>query len=81
MFIAGLGSVCCKSSYKSFGSVLSKTTICSNFIGPLHSVEGAVASLSRSARGLRTTLAGHSPMTGGRRIVKADRTIEAAVFV
>ena len=37
-------SLCCKSGYKSFGSVLSKTTICSNFIGPFHTVEGAVAS-------------------------------------
>lgn len=37
-------SLCCKTGYKSFGSVASKATICSNFIGPFHSVDGAVAS-------------------------------------
>lgn len=37
-------SLCCNTGYKTFGSVLSKATICSTFIGPFHSVEGAVAS-------------------------------------
>jgi hypothetical protein len=37
-------SLCCKTGYKSFGSALSRTTICSRFVGPFHSVEGAVAS-------------------------------------
>lgn len=37
-------SLCCKTGYKSFGSSLSRTTMCSRFLGPFHSVEGAVAS-------------------------------------
>lgn len=37
-------SLCCKTGYKSFGSTLSRTTMCSRFLGPFHSVEGAVAS-------------------------------------
>jgi hypothetical protein len=37
-------SLCCKTGYKSFGAVMSKAPICRYFIGPFHSVEGAVAS-------------------------------------
>ena len=37
-------SLCCKTGYKSFGSALSRTTMCNRFLGPFHSVEGAVAS-------------------------------------
>lgn len=37
-------SLCCKTGYKSFGSIMSKAPICRNFIGPFHSVDGAVAS-------------------------------------
>lgn len=37
-------SLCCKTGYKSFGGTMSEATICRHFIGPFHSVEGAVAS-------------------------------------
>lgn len=37
-------SLCCKTGYKGFGAVMSKASICGTFIGPFHSVEGAVAS-------------------------------------
>lgn len=37
-------SLCCKTGYKNMGAKLSKMTICSHFIGPFHSVHGAVAS-------------------------------------
>ena len=37
-------SLCCKTGYKSFGGVMSEAAICRNFIGPFHSVNGAVAS-------------------------------------
>lgn len=37
-------SLSCNSGYKSFGAALSKTAICSDFVGPFQSVEGAVAS-------------------------------------
>lgn len=37
-------SLCCKTGYQSFGGKFSKFTICNSFIGPFHSVHGAVAS-------------------------------------
>lgn len=37
-------SLCCKTGYKSYGSIMSKATICSYFLGPFHAVAGAVAS-------------------------------------
>jgi hypothetical protein len=37
-------SLCCKTGYKSYGATMSKATICERFIGPFHSVQGAVAS-------------------------------------
>lgn len=37
-------SLCCQTGYQACGSVLSKSTICSHFIGPFHSVAGAAAS-------------------------------------
>jgi hypothetical protein len=37
-------SLCCKTGYKSYGGTMSKATICSKFLGPFHSVQGAVAS-------------------------------------
>ena len=37
-------SLCCKTGYKSFGSRVSKAAICSHFIGPFHTVDGAAAS-------------------------------------
>lgn len=37
-------SLCCKTGYQSFGAVMSEAPICRYFIGPFHSVEGAVAS-------------------------------------
>lgn len=37
-------SLCCQTGYKSFGSVVSKSATCRNFLGPFHSVEGAIAS-------------------------------------
>lgn len=37
-------SLCCKTGYQSFGAVMSEATICRYFIGPFHSVEGAIAS-------------------------------------
>lgn len=37
-------SLCCKTGYKSMGAKLSEMPLCSHFIGPFHSVHGAVAS-------------------------------------
>ncbi|MFZ5763845.1 MAG: hypothetical protein ACOY8P_13115 [Thermodesulfobacteriota bacterium] len=37
-------SLCCQTGYEAIGGKLSKMPICSNFIGPFHSVHGAVAS-------------------------------------
>ena len=37
-------SLCCKSAYKEFGGQVSSCAQCSYFIGPYHSVHGAVAS-------------------------------------
>ncbi len=37
-------SLCCQTGYKAIGGKLSKMPICSHFIGPFHSVHGAVAS-------------------------------------
>jgi len=37
-------SLCCKTGYKSFGGTMSNAAICRQFLGPFHSVEGAVAS-------------------------------------
>lgn len=37
-------SLCCKTGYKSFGGTVSSYPQCSFFIGPFHSVHGAVAS-------------------------------------
>ncbi|MBI3774263.1 MAG: hypothetical protein HY273_01690 [Gammaproteobacteria bacterium] len=37
-------SLCCKTGYQSFGAPVSEAPICKYFIGPFHSVEGAVAS-------------------------------------
>jgi hypothetical protein len=37
-------SLCCKTGYKSFGSTMSRSAICSDFVGPFQSVQGAVAS-------------------------------------
>lgn len=37
-------SLCCKTGYKSFGGAVSSYAQCSYFIGPYHSVHGAVAS-------------------------------------
>lgn len=37
-------SLCCKTGYKAYGGSMSKATICSKFLGPFHSVQGAVAS-------------------------------------
>lgn len=37
-------SLCCKTGYKSFGGAVSSYPQCSHFIGPYHSVHGAVAS-------------------------------------
>lgn len=37
-------SLCCKTGYKAYGGSMSKAAICKQFIGPFHSVEGAVAS-------------------------------------
>ena len=37
-------SLCCKTGYKTYGGSMSKAAICRQFIGPFHSVEGAVAS-------------------------------------
>lgn len=37
-------SLACKTGFKSFGGVLSKETICRDFLGPFHSVHGALAS-------------------------------------
>jgi len=65
-------SLCCKAGYKSFGSVLSKTTICSNFIGPFHAVEGAVAS-----QFCQTFLASH--LLDGKTIGVAFRNARSSV--
>ncbi|MFA9459905.1 hypothetical protein [Thiohalorhabdus methylotrophus] len=37
-------SLCCKNGYRDFGGELSRSTMCKNFIGPFHSVDGATAS-------------------------------------
>jgi hypothetical protein len=37
-------SLCCNTGYRNFGGNMSSETICQNFIGPFHSVSGAVAS-------------------------------------
>ena len=37
-------SLCCQHGYKSFGGKVSNSAICRHFIGPFHSVPGAVAS-------------------------------------
>ncbi|QSR47956.1 hypothetical protein [Aeromonas veronii] len=37
-------SLCCKTGYKAFGGTLSSFAQCKYFIGPFHSVHGAVAS-------------------------------------
>lgn len=37
-------SLCCKTGVKSFGGEMSEATICSYFMGPFQSVQGAVAS-------------------------------------
>lgn len=37
-------SLCCQTGYKAIGGKLSEMAICSHFIGPFHSVHGAVAS-------------------------------------
>ena len=37
-------SLCCKTGYQNYGVVMSKVAICRQFLGPFHSVEGAVAS-------------------------------------
>ena len=37
-------SLCCEHGYKSYGAEISRSTICSDFIGPFHSVPGATAS-------------------------------------
>lgn len=37
-------SLCCRTGYKSFGSTMSRATIFTDFIGPFHAVQGAVAS-------------------------------------
>lgn len=37
-------SLCCKTGYKSFGGKLSSYAQCKSFIGPYHSIHGAVAS-------------------------------------
>jgi hypothetical protein len=37
-------SLCCQTGYQSFGAAISRSTICRTFLGPFHSVEGAIAS-------------------------------------
>lgn len=37
-------SLCCKTGYQSFGGQMSSATICRDFIGPFHAVQGATAS-------------------------------------
>lgn len=37
-------SLCCKTGFSSFGGTMSRAKICDSFVGPFHSVEGAVAS-------------------------------------
>lgn len=37
-------SLCCQTGFQAIGGVLSKMTICSEFIAPFHSVHGAIAS-------------------------------------
>lgn len=37
-------SLCCKTGFKAYGGVMSKAAICSKFLGPFHSIQGAVAS-------------------------------------
>jgi hypothetical protein len=37
-------SLCCQTGYQSFGAAVSRSTICRTFLGPFHSVEGAIAS-------------------------------------
>jgi len=37
-------SLCCQTGYKSFGERISESKYCEDFIGPFHSVHGAIAS-------------------------------------
>lgn len=37
-------SLCCETGYKAFGGVASAHAVCERFIGPFHSVHGAIAS-------------------------------------
>lgn len=65
-------SLCCKTGYKNFGSTLSRTTMCSRFLGPFHSVEGAVAS-----QFCQTFLASH--LLEGRTVGVAFRKARSSV--
>lgn len=65
-------SLCCKTGYKSYGGVVSEAPICRYFLGPFHSVEGAVAS-----QFCQTFLASH--MLDGKTVGVAFRHARSSV--
>jgi hypothetical protein len=65
-------SLCCQTGYKAFGGTISKAPICRQFLGPFHSVQGAVAS-----QFCQTFLTGH--MLNGKTVGVAFNHARASV--
>jgi hypothetical protein len=65
-------SLCCRTGYAAFGQAMSRAAICSDFVGPFHSVDGAVAS-----QFCQTFLVGH--LLEGRTVGVAFRHARASV--